>query len=209
MSTNFNILLLALLFLIAQNSLTISAKKCVQLPIDESSEHKYGSMNLVEKIDDNIREQAFTASLQWNKKNTSWSNFFAVSCIINAQEQVVAGMIYKINVTITETECTKDLVKASGDLANCNHVDSGLSLNCLFSIYVRLPFLNIPPELNDYNCVVSSNIDDEENDSTTDSTTTESTTTDSTTTKSSAIIGGDFKNFKILRSKQPKKQTTQ
>lgn len=205
MSTNLNILLLSLLFFIAQNSLTISAKKCVQLPIDKSDEHKYGSLKLVEEIDDNIREQAFTASLQWNEQNTSWSNFFAVSCIINAQEQVVAGMIYKINVTITETECTKDLVKASGDLANCNHVDSGLSLNCLFSIYVRLPFLNIPPELNDYNCVVSSNIDDEEN----DSTTTESTTTESTTTKSSAIIGGDFKNFKILRSKQPKKQTIQ
>lgn len=204
MSTNLNILLLTLL--IVQNSLTISAKICVQLPIDESSEHKYGSMNLVEEIDDNIREQAFTASLQWNEKNTSWSNFFAVSCIINAQEQVVAGMIYKLNVTITETECTKDLVKTSGDLANCKSVDSGMSLNCLFSIYVRLPFLNIPPELNDYSCVVSV---DEPTDSTPDSTTTESTTTDSTTTKSSAIIGGDFKNFKILRSKQPKKQTTQ
>jgi hypothetical protein len=106
--------------------------------------------------DETIKEIAHNFSMSWNQNSTNTTNFFRVSCITRATSQVVAGYLYNLTVTLSETSCNKELfvdVNATqliqGFLADeCPYTNN--ELECWFQLYTQ-PWL-YKTELTDYEC---------------------------------------------------------
>lgn len=117
---------------------------CVQDPVVNNPS---GGMNLGGfrnlTVDKNVLTAAQKCNMAWNQIYNEAANFHKVLCVRNVQGQVVAGMNYKINVTLSETVCAKPLKGQNidghneSDLNACALKSNGSETNCVFECWVQ------------------------------------------------------------------------
>lgn len=123
-----------------------ASQQCLQDPVNNTSWGWPGAPQYI-TIDNNVKAVALNASVQWNQLYSSSADFFKVTCIRNAQSQIVAGMLYTVNATIAETSCAKSQIMSQNQLSqsnvdNCQLLANGKSYNCVF-YYLQQPWLNL------------------------------------------------------------------
>lgn len=131
-----NIFLFGILYI---KFIAINAQECVKDPVpisDDDDEMGRGAIDWVE-VDSIVEQNAFNAIQIWNQRNAKNNGrFFTVTCIKNVQRQVVAGIIYKMNVTLKETNCEQSSINSSDDLIKCKIIDPNASLDCIFELSI-------------------------------------------------------------------------
>lgn len=176
------------ILLSSQLILILDAQECVRDPIPQTNVFSPGSRHLI-AITPLIEQHAFNASLMWNDRNAQSSRFYALTCIRNVQQQIVAGIIYTLNVTIKETNCDKSLIKLSSDLTNCKPLVENSGLDCIF-IYRNIFEMTGPSIDLTSDCIERYPTTAAPNGLNTSQAAKNATRT--TTTKSPVIVGGEF-----------------
>lgn len=115
--------------------------QCKQDPVVQSPAIPGGLVNI--KVDDNIKSFASQAATKWNSKYNTLPSIYKVVCVRNAQSQVVSGIIYRINATLSETNCprTNNAPVTQAQISSCQLKTNGKNLNCVFRFWVQ-PWLN-------------------------------------------------------------------
>lgn len=181
-----------ILVLFQTNKIVVSQQsECIRDPV--KVRFLPGGMNPIE-IDANIEQQAFDASVMWNKQNRALTNsnhFIAITCIRNVKQKVVAGIIYEFNVTLRETECAREAIDTNDDLDECGLVETGLRLDCLI-VYSMLIYENGTQITLTSNCTQA-------NDTALTSPTMATISSTTISTKSPIQVGGELLRYFISR----------
>lgn len=95
-------------------------------------------------IDVEILAMSLNCTSLWNSDKSNSSSFFKVTCVRNAQKQIVAGTLYTIGVTLNETVCDKSQMPGVGLLRQSN-VDAcdlktteATSYTCVWKYFVQV-----------------------------------------------------------------------
>lgn len=137
---------------------------CVEEPVKDNKNVALGGYKSI-KIDDEVRDVALKATGLWNSENKT-EDYFKVTCIRKAQTKVVAGTLYKINLSIGETECALSDVPVDDELTQenvdeCELKNDGQTLSCEFELWQKL---DNTAELESAKCQDQTSEESEDND---------------------------------------------
>lgn len=134
--------LIALMILMTQMVHSIQ-KNCHPDDIDllnsnDDTVHRYISVD-----DVNAHSMAENSTEQWNReRNTVSPYLFKLECVRNIKYQIVAGMLYTINATLTETRCERSRLFMRRapllDVSVCEPRPGGITLNCAFIFWTQV-----------------------------------------------------------------------
>lgn len=107
----------------------------IKLLNDENKIHEYI------QIDDWSREIAINSSLLWNLQRNNMDKLFKITCLKSVKFQIVSGMLYTVNATISETVCEKNIItnlSRKESQESCDLKSDGVVLNCAFKYWTQI-----------------------------------------------------------------------
>lgn len=132
--------LLSVILVISAFSIELSSTQCVEEPVSNVNVPIGGYRDIA--INDGVRNVALRATALWNAEENEDENYFKVTCIRKAQSHVVAGVEYKIKVTLGETQCgvadlpeSRLLTQANVDA--CALKSDGQTLSCEMTFWEK------------------------------------------------------------------------
>lgn len=138
------LLIISILILVIQITVN-NAYNCVQDPVVKPSIAMPGSFTPI-AVDSTVTSVALDSTYQFNALYNTASYYYKLICIKSAKSQVVAGLKYRINATISETTCQKNTILSKpftpNVLSNCAVPSKPILYNCLFT-YLSQPWLNV------------------------------------------------------------------
>lgn len=109
----------------------------------QSSSLSLGGQNNLDESD-HEDEILFNVTLSWNNYNKAENNYFKIINVASIQKQVVSGLLYTIDATISETECSKKTTQntqkspiTQSTLKSCALKAKGKRFSCVFKYWVR------------------------------------------------------------------------
>lgn len=106
----------------------------IEILNEQTITHEYIPINEEERI------MAFNSSVLWNQERSNMDSLFKITCLKNIKFQVVAGMLYTINATLSETICDKSKMFKlhTMNLDRCNLKNGGIVFECAFKYWTQI-----------------------------------------------------------------------